>query len=126
MRRLLLLPLTAVLLTGCGSSGDSATDTAAAPAAKPAAAAKSAPGQISMIDALKFTPAAITVKVGQKITWTNTGSIPHNVVAEKGATFQSDTFGKGKTFSYTPTKAGTISYVCTIHPGMEGTVTVSG
>ena len=35
-----------------------------------------------------------------------------------------DNFGKGGTFSFTPTKAGKISYVCTIHPGMTGTLTV--
>jgi plastocyanin len=45
-------------------------------------------------------------------------------VAQEGADFESDTFGEGGTFSYTPDRPGTIAYVCTIHPGMDGTLTV--
>jgi plastocyanin len=66
------------------------------------------------------------VKVGQKIEWTNDDSVPHNVTAQSGASFQSKTFGQGGTYSFTPKKAGTIQYVCTIHPGMNGTLTVTG
>ena len=35
------------------------------------------------------------------------------------------TLNDGDTFEYTPTKAGTIDYVCTIHPGQNGTITVT-
>ena len=31
----------------------------------------------------------------------------------------------GAKFDYTPTKAGTIDYVCTIHPGQTGKITVT-
>jgi plastocyanin len=74
---------------------------------------------------IKFVPHTVTVKVGQKITWTNNDGPPHNVTATKGATFKSDTINPGATFDYTPTKAGTIDYVCTIHPGQNGTITVT-
>ena len=47
-----------------------------------------------------------------------------DVTAQSGESFKSQNFGKGGTFSFTPTKAGTIKYVCTIHPGMDGTLTV--
>jgi plastocyanin len=66
---------------------------------------------------IAFDPKAVTVKVGQKITWTNDDSTDHNVTANSGADFKSDNFGQGGTFSFTPTKAGTIKYVCTIHRG---------
>ena len=56
--------------------------------------------------------------------WTNEDSVVHDVTAKSGATFKSDLFAKGKTYSFKATKAGTIDYVCTIHPGMEGTLTV--
>jgi plastocyanin len=79
---------------------------------------------VSMKD-IKFVPHDITVKVGQKITWTNNDTPPHNVTATKGATFKSETLNPGATFDYTPTKAGTIEYVCTIHPGQDGTITVT-
>lgn len=131
MRRFLIVPLAtaALAVAGCGSGDDA--DTTAAPAAStaakttPAPAADGSPVAIGM-QGLAFSPKDVTVKTGTKITWTNLEDIPHNVVAEEGADFESETFGKGKTFSYTPKKAGTIKYVCTIHPGMEGTITVEG
>jgi plastocyanin len=74
---------------------------------------------------IAFAPTSVTVKVGQKITWTNDDSVDHNVTAKSGASFASSNFGQGGTYSYTPTKAGTITYVCTIHPGMDGTIIVT-
>ncbi len=74
---------------------------------------------------IKFVPEKIRVKVGQKIVWTNNESIPHNVTATDGADFASDTMQKDDTFDYTPTKAGTIKYVCTIHTGQNGEITVT-
>ena len=65
-------------------------------------------------------------RVGQTLKWTDLEDIPHNVKADSGADFASDTFGKGKTFTFKTTKAGTIKYECTIHPGMEGKITVEG
>jgi len=73
---------------------------------------------------IAFDPKDVTVKVGQKVTWTNDDSVDHNVTSQSGETIKSDNFGKGGTFSFTPTKAGKISYVCTIHPGMTATLTV--
>jgi plastocyanin len=74
---------------------------------------------------IAFVPHDITVKVGQKITWTNDDTPPHNVTATKGANFASDTINPGGTFDYTPTKAGTIDYVCTIHSGQDGQIVVT-
>ena len=73
---------------------------------------------------IKFVPEKIGAKVGQKIVWTNNEPIPHNVTATDGADFASDTLQKDQTFEYTPTKAGTIKYVCTIHSGQNGEITV--
>lgn len=74
---------------------------------------------------IKFVPEEITAKVGQKIVWTNNEDVPHNVTATDGADFASDTLDKDETFEYTPEKAGTIKYVCTIHPGQNGQITVT-
>ena len=79
---------------------------------------------VSMKD-IKFVPQQAAVKVGQKITWTNDEAVPHNVTATKGADFKSDTLNESATFDYTPTKAGTIDYVCTIHPGQDGRLIVT-
>jgi plastocyanin len=75
---------------------------------------------------IAFDPKEVTVKVGQKVTWTNEDTVDHNVTSQSGETVKSDNFGKGGTFSFTPKKAGKISYVCTIHPGMTATLTVTG
>jgi plastocyanin len=112
-------------LAGCGDSDDADTaDTTPAPAAS--AAAK--PGdevKVTMKD-IKFVPQAITAKVGQKIVWENTdGKIPHTVTADSGADFDSGNLNAGDTFDYTPTKAGKIAYVCTIHSGQNGSITVT-
>jgi len=74
---------------------------------------------------IAFEPKSATAKVGQKVTWTNEDSTDHNVTAQAGETFKSKDFGKGGTYSYKLDKPGTIKYVCTIHPGMEATLTVT-
>lgn len=75
---------------------------------------------------IKFVPEQITAKVGQKIVWTNNEDIPHNVTATDGADFASETMRKDDTFEYTVEQAGTIDYVCTLHSGQDGTITVTG
>ena len=75
------------------------------------------------IKGFAFNPAATTVKVGQKVTWTNEDSATHNVVADDGS-FKSGDLNQGDTFSFTPKKAGTYSYVCTFHAQMKATLTV--
>jgi plastocyanin len=74
---------------------------------------------------IAFVPPAVTVRVGQTIKWVNQDTVVHNVTAENGASFHSSDFTKGGSYSYTPTKAGTISYVCTIHPNMTAKITVT-
>ncbi len=74
---------------------------------------------------IKFVPESIAATVGQKIVWTNNEDIPHNVTATEGADFASETMRKGDTYEYTPKKAGTIKYVCTIHTGQNGEIEVT-
>ena len=131
MRRILLALCAVVALAaaGCGSSNSSSTSSGSSSSASTSSAAR--PRRRAAAVAIKmqniaFDPKAVTVKVGQKVTWTNDDSVDHNVTSQSGETIKSDNFGKGGTFSFTPTKAGTIKYVCTIHPGMTATLTVTG
>ena len=73
---------------------------------------------------VRFTPAHATVKVGRTVRWTNGDRVPHDVVATRGATFDSRRLDAGGSFSFRATKAGTITYVCTLHQGMAGTLTI--
>jgi plastocyanin len=80
-----------------------------------------------MIKNYAFSPAAITVAVGDTVTWTNMDSAPHTVTVSSGpVTFTSPNLQKGDTFSYTFHTAGTYQYYCAVHPDMMGSVTVTG
>ncbi|HEX4226342.1 MAG TPA: cupredoxin family copper-binding protein [Pseudonocardiaceae bacterium] len=71
-----------------------------------------------------FAPAAITVKVGTTVTWTNKDQDAHTVTAQD-RTFSSSPLNTGGTYQFTFTKPGTYAYLCTIHPFMTATVVVT-
>lgn len=129
MRRILpaLCAVVVLAAAGCGSSNSSSTSSGSSSGSASTGAASSSGGAVAIkMQNIAFDPKAVTVKVGQKVTWTNEDSVDHNVTSQSGESIKSDNFGKGGTFSFTPTKAGKISYVCTIHPGMTATLTVTG
>ena len=73
-----------------------------------------------------FDPTGIQVSPGATVTWTWAGGgDPHNVTfASSAVAAPSDTQPTG-TFQVTmPTAAGVYNYQCTIHTGMDGSVTV--
>ncbi len=75
------------------------------------------------ISDFKFTPASITIHVGDTITWTNVGPTEHSATANNGS-FNTGILQKGQSASHTFTTAGTFAYICSIHPFMHGTVVV--
>jgi plastocyanin len=116
---LVLAAALALVRAACGGSDNNTASSSAKPATGGSGEVK-----VSMKN-IKFVPMDISAKVGQKITWTNDDPVAHTVTAQKGADFDSGTVNSGGTFSFTPKKAGTIDYVCTIHPGQTGTITVT-
>jgi plastocyanin len=146
-KKTLILPVlaavAAIAVAGCGSSSSDsgsgsssgggaysapkATATAAATAAATTAKAPADSGGALSVNIANFAfaPADIQAKVGQKITFTNQDSTAHTATATAGATFDSGSLDQGKSFSFTPTKAGTIKFMCSFHPNMVGTITVS-
>ena len=99
---------------------------AAQPAAKVAAPAKASTKSVMIMD-YKYSPASLTVNVGDTITWTNMDTAPHTVTVTNGPLkFDSGTMQKGDTFSYTFKEAGTYLYYCAVHPDMKASVTVAG
>jgi plastocyanin len=134
MKRLLMMLLACLALVAVGCGGD---DEEPAPAGGGAATQKedtsgSGSGAASTSDAIEidmknfqFVPKNATVKVGQTVKWVNQDSAPHDAVDEETGQFKSDQFGKGGSYEFTAKKAGKIAYVCTLHPGMEGTLTVT-
>jgi plastocyanin len=86
-----------------------------------AAGADAGPAAEITIDNFSFTPPTLTVKVGTPITWINHDDIPHTVVSEEQA-FKSKALDTDEKFTFTPAKAGTYTYFCSIHPKMTGKI----
>jgi LPXTG-motif cell wall-anchored protein len=82
-----------------------------------------ADASVSIID-FDFSPSAVTISVGETVTWTNDGEAPHTSSAD-GGEWDSGTLDPGDSFSNTFDTAGTFAYHCNIHPDMTGTVTVT-
>ncbi|HEX4755618.1 MAG TPA: plastocyanin/azurin family copper-binding protein [Candidatus Dormibacteraeota bacterium] len=101
-----------------------ASATPAASAGQAQASGLGTPAEkVSATAALKFDPSATTAKVGDVIQWTNTGNVAHNVTFTDPS-LTSGTLNQGDTWQVKFTVAGTYSYHCTFHPGMDGQLTV--
>src|SRR5215208_3718672 len=87
--------------------------------AVPAAAAKT---HTVVMDGTRFIPETLTVKRGDRVVWVNKDPFPHTATA--GATFDSKSLAAGDSWSYVARKSGKFPYVCTLHPGMRGTLVV--
>ncbi len=115
-----LLATVALGLTACGGDDDGGGGE------QPASSGACPDGAvvIRMVD-IKFDPEDAAAQAGQEICWPNEDEIEHNAVAESGASFESELYGKGETFTATVDEPGTVEYVCTVHPGMTGTIEVT-
>lgn len=120
---LALAALAGMAFIACGGDDENPTTGPQATTAAPAAA--SAPGAIKIGDNF-FQPATVTVKAGDKVTWTWGGGAPHAVVGKfDGKDVKSDTKTGSGTFEFTFTKAGTFDYQCGVHgPSMPGKITI--
>jgi plastocyanin len=134
-----------VAFAGCGSSASSSSSSSSSAArAKPAT---TTPGGLKATTTPKFlpaagqvrsgtvqiayrnitiAPAALKVKVGSTIKWTNFDTVAHNVTSQGGPQkFASKDFREGGTFAIKALEPGVIHYECTIHPAsMNGTIEV--
>jgi plastocyanin len=75
-------------------------------------------------EGIAFKPAEVTVSAGDTVTWTNNDSVAHDVTADAFSSGEPGGMAPGDNFKHTFQEAGTFDYVCTVHPGMEGTVVV--
>ncbi len=116
MRRLwaLLVPLAlaSAVLAGCGGQGGGAD-----------AAPVTGVTEVAAKDN-RFTPPAIQVPAGTRVSWRfEDGLVPHDV---KGDGFSSGAPRRSGTFTHTFDQPGTYPYRCTVHDGMDGRVVVTG
>jgi plastocyanin len=87
-----------------------------------------------------YVPKQVSISQGNAVTWINNDTEAHTVTSGTGAgieslltnkqgksngIFDSGLFGPGKSWIHNFTDAGRYTYFCTIHPWMEGIVTVA-
>jgi plastocyanin len=70
----------------------------------------------------QFQPSHVQVPARTTVTWTNASQVQHDVKFDDGPKSPGPNFGA--TFQRVFIDLGTFDYVCTIHPGMVGRVTV--
>ena len=107
----LAAPLVIVLAAACGGTTQTSPSATDPPGATEVSAAN-----------IAFDPQSVTVTPGTEVTWTNTDPEPHTVTFTGGPDLGQ--FGTGQSVSRTFDAAGEFDYVCTLHPGMAGTIVV--
>src|SRR3954447_12477741 len=120
-----------LVAAGCGGSDNSSGGGGGGGGAKKPAASSGGGGKSASVSMknIAFNPTSVTVAKGGTVKWTNDDSVGHDVTKKSGPgpKFSSGPAGglqKGDTFQQRFTTAGTIHYVCTVHPNMKATVTV--
>jgi plastocyanin len=106
MKRMLLIPL--VLIAALVVAGGAGADT-----------------RNVQITKSGFTAANITVQLGDTVTWKNTDTATHQVVADNGS-FASAVLKSGETYSVTFTSNGRTGYHDEFAKSHKGSVTVTG
>jgi len=74
------------------------------------------------IDGFRFLPPAVTVIVGETVTWTNRDPAQHT--ATSAGAFDTGVLSLGQSRTLPMNAAGTFEYRCAIHGAMTGTVRV--
>ncbi|MGF2034547.1 MAG: cupredoxin family copper-binding protein [Nostoc sp. CmiVER01] len=72
----------------------------------------------------KFEPANLAIAVGKTVQFLNVDEEPHTATSTDG-TFNSKALDTNQTWNYTATKPGVYPYICSVHPFMKGTLTVT-
>ena len=75
------------------------------------------------VDAVRFSPAELTVKVGDSIVWINKDIVAHTATTLKPG-FDSETIKPGKSWRHTVKRKGEFPYTCSFHPLMNAVLRV--
>lgn len=120
--RFMILSLTA-FLAACGGGSDST-----GPGTTGGGGGGGGPTPVATnavdISGFAFGPASIKVASGATVTWTNSDRTAHNVTFDGAVVPPSGNFDAGSRAMAMPTAAGVYTYRCTLHAGMNGSVTV--
>ena len=96
------------------------------PSAASVCAETADPGALSVsIDDFEFVPATISGRPRQVVAFTNTGFEHHNATVDDGGC-ATKTMETGQHDGLVFTIPGSYPFHCTIHPWMNGTITIAG
>jgi len=75
------------------------------------------------IEAMRFSPATVTVRPGDTVVWVNKDLFAHTATSAAGG-FDSREIAAGQAWSFRPKKTGDFAYLCTFHPPMTAVLRV--
>jgi plastocyanin len=117
-----------LVAAGCGSSNNGGGASTKTQKAAPTAPKKAGKTVAVAQKNIAFVPNSVTVAKGTTVKWTNEDSVNHDVTKKSGPgpDFSSGqgNLARGASYQQTFNTPGTIKYVCTVHPGMAGTIKV--
>lgn len=109
------IPIALITLLAACSGSDAGTDSTVA----------EAPAEADITIADFAFSGASSVNVGDTVTVTNEDTLAHTWTEVDGG-FDSGNLAQGESFEFTFDEAGEYEFICSIHPEMEGTITVEG
>ncbi len=74
---------------------------------------------------IKFNPGSVTIRRGSTVTWRfQDETTKHNVISRGAKRFKSSSVRGSGTYQVRFTKPGVYRYICSLHIGMKGSITV--
>jgi plastocyanin len=125
MRARALVAGLVVVITGCGGGGGSSGGGPTGPTGpgNPGTDTRVTTTSVAMRNSA-FVPPAIRVSPSAVVTFTNEDGIDHNVTFASTSISSVGAYSSGTRTVTMPAAAGTYSFSCTLHTGMNGSVQV--
>ena len=76
------------------------------------------------ISGFQFSPASLTINIGDTVKWVNKDSFSHTTTSDQTPPLWDKTLAQSASYSRIFTKEGTYTYHCTFHPNMKATIIV--
>lgn len=107
----------------CGDSGSDSADTSTTNSSASNGDTSAGGTEVTIADFAFDAPAS--VPIGTTVDITNNDGATHTFTASDGS-FDTGNIGEGNSAKVTFENAGTVDFVCKIHPSMSGSITVEG
>jgi plastocyanin len=119
----IVVVLASLLLAACSGGGNPAAPGNTNPGGGQPPAPQD--GNTITLTASAFSPSTLTVAVGTTVRWVNSGAGAHTITPDGHTRWQTvNTSSAGEALAHNFTVAGTFRFLCSLHAGMSGSVTV--